>query len=99
MTEVHSGRPRLPSVGAASRHKWGAILLIAPLAGFLLIVYAIPLYEILARGIVDDELSSTWPRVSEALADWNGQVPNDDVFAALAADMKASQKDRTTAIA
>ncbi|RWB69999.1 MAG: ABC transporter permease [Mesorhizobium sp.] len=89
--KVRDGRP--------PRQKWGAVVLIAPLALFLLFVYAVPLYEILARGVVDNELSTTWPRVSAALHGWNAQVPGEDVFAALAEDMKASQKLRITAIA
>lgn len=74
-------------------------MLIAPLAIFLFIVYAIPIYDILARGVLDDELSATWPRVSAALKDWDGQVPAEEAYAALAADMRASQEDRVTAIA
>lgn len=86
-------------VGTPALQKWGAVILIAPLAVFLLFVYAVPLYEILSRGVVDNELSTTWPRVSAALKGWNGQVPDEPVFAALAEDMKQSQKDRKTAVA
>lgn len=84
---------------AVPGRRLGAALLIAPLVIFLFFVYLLPLFEILSRGVLDEELSSVWPKVSAELQDWNGEVPGEDAFAALAADMKASHASRTAATA
>ena len=76
-----------------------SMALVLPLALFLLVTFLAPLYEILSQSVRDEEVGRIWPRVSVALADWNGTVPEEPVFAALAADMKASQAEKTTALA
>lgn len=75
-----------------------AILLVLPLALFLLLIFIVPLGKILSLGVADDDMAKIWPHVSRDLKDWDRQLPSEAVFASLAADMKTSQADRTIAL-
>ncbi|MGC2857762.1 ABC transporter permease [Novispirillum sp. DQ9] len=78
-----------------------ALGLIAPLFVFLLITFLVPIGDMLRRSFHDTELSETWPRVAGAIGQWEDrtQAPGEAVFAALAADLKASHAERTAATA
>jgi len=80
------------------RRRW-AMLLVAPLAVFLLLVFVAPIAEMLRRSVVDLDLRQIWPRTAAALADWDGRdLPPEATFAALAQDLKESFSARTAAV-
>jgi len=75
---------------ALRREKTRALLLIAPLLIFVLISFIFPIASMLFRSVENDIVSDTLPKTVAALADWDasqGNLPNEDVYAALAADM------------
>lgn len=85
-------------IRSGRRQRTVALLLLAPLAVFLALVFLAPIVEILSKGIVDDDLGTAWPNVTSAIKAWNGDFPpGEPVFQALATDMKASQEAHTTA--
>ncbi len=84
------------------RRRIGAFLLVAPLLAFTLVVFVMPIADMLRRSFLDNELAQAWPAVSAALArseDDGTGVPGEDVFAALAGDLRGSWEARTTAAA
>ncbi len=83
---------------AGLRRRVAAALLVAPLLLFLLIGFAAPIAALLARGVQDTEVPRVLPRVTAALADWDGRgLPDDRAFAALAEDMRAAREAGTLA--
>lgn len=75
-----------------------AIMLVAPLAVFLLLTFVAPIVEMLRRSVVDLDLRTTWPRTALALSDWDGkEIPPESTFAALGQDLKESYEARTAA--
>lgn len=74
------------------------ILLVLPLLCFLLIIFIVPLVKILSLSVEDDEMPPIWPLVSSELHGWDRTHPSEQMFAALAQDMKASQQARTTSL-
>jgi putative spermidine/putrescine transport system permease protein len=76
-----------------------AILLVVPLAVFLLLTFVAPIMEMLRRSVVDLDMRNTWPRTAAALADWDGKdLPSEATFAALGQDMKESVAARSAAV-
>jgi len=75
--------------------------LIAPLLGFLLISFVVPIAAMMTRAVHDTELAEVWPHVAAEIGTWRDRtrVPGEPVFAALAADLKASKANRTLATA
>jgi putative spermidine/putrescine transport system permease protein len=72
--------------------------LVAPLFLFLLATFIVPIGSLLTRGILDPEVSKTLPRVTAALADWDGRdLPSEAAFAALIADLRAAREAGTLA--
>ncbi|MDH6169458.1 putative spermidine/putrescine transport system permease protein [Variovorax boronicumulans] len=77
---------------ASRRHRTKALLLIAPLALFLLLTFLVPIGALLSRSVVDTEVAEILPTVSARLQSWNGSaLPDDAVFAALATDVRAAR--------
>lgn len=81
--------------------QWKAFGLIAPLLGFLVIAFVVPIASMMLRSVHDTELREVWPHVAARIADWDDRtkVPDEATFAALATDLKASYKDRSLATA
>lgn len=68
-------------------------MLIAPLLAFLVAFYFYPIASFLLRGASTSEVTDTIPATTAALAGWDGQgLPGDDIYAALAADLNASDQ-------
>lgn len=77
---------------ASRRQRTKALLLIAPLALFLLLTFLVPIGALLSRSVVDTEVAEILPTVSARLQSWNGTaLPEDAVFAALATDVRAAR--------
>jgi putative spermidine/putrescine transport system permease protein len=71
---------------------------VAPLLVFLLVGFVGPIAALLARGVQDTEVPRVLPRVTAALAEWDGRgLPDDAAFAALVEDLRAARAAGTLA--
>ncbi len=81
---------------AERRRKIKSAGLVAPLFFFLVITFVIPILLLLYRAIENPEILEVMPRTAAAIQRWDGNdTPGEDVFAALAADLRQARKDRT----
>ncbi|AIO98799.1 spermidine/putrescine ABC transporter permease [Burkholderia pseudomallei] len=65
-----------------------ALLLVAPLAIFLLLVFVVPIGALLTRAVQNPEIATALPRTVAALSNWDRKAaPADAAYAALAADL------------
>lgn len=80
---------------ALRRQKLRALLLIAPLLLFILVSFILPIADMLYRSVENKIVVNTLPRTVEAIASWDGdsgELPDEAVFAAMAADLKDAAK-------
>ena len=93
------GRPLKASLARALRlQKLRALMLIAPLLLFIVITFVLPIADMLFRSVQNDIVPNTLPQTVAALEDWDpesGTAPDEPVFAALAADLKAAVEAKT----
>jgi putative spermidine/putrescine transport system permease protein len=69
-----------------------AFLLVAPLLLYVVITFIVPIGTMMFRAVYDPDMSNMVPNTIAALADWDGtSVPDEPVFAAMAADIKAAE--------
>ncbi|MCH8531722.1 MAG: ABC transporter permease [Saccharospirillum sp.] len=81
---------------AERRRKIIALLFVAPLLVFLMISFIIPIGQMMFRSVDNPQITSTLPRTLEAMEAWDGQgLPDEPVYAALAADLTIAQENRT----
>ncbi len=83
---------------ALRRQKLRALLLIAPLLLFILISFILPIADMLYRSVENKIVVQTLPRSVEALSSWDanlGELPDEAVFAAMAADLKEASEAKT----
>ena len=81
---------------AESRARRRAFFLVLPLLLFLVVTFAIPIGQMMARSVQNPEVSQYLPNVSEVIGEWDGEsVPGEEVFAALAEDMRVGLEERT----
>jgi putative spermidine/putrescine transport system permease protein len=81
---------------AERRRKLKAAGLVMPLFLFLLTTFITPILLLLYRSIENPELLEVMPRTVAAIQHWDGtDIPEEAVFAALAADLRQAHKDRT----
>lgn len=75
-----------------------AVALTAPLVLFLLVIFVVPIAQMLSRSVHDATVADAMPRATEALAAWDGEdLPGEDVYAAIALDLKRGAEERTIA--
>ena len=90
------GRPLKHSLARALRtQKLRALALVAPLLIFVLITFLAPIFDMLFRSVENDIVANTLPKTVAALSTWDpksGELPDEAVYAALAADMKVAVK-------
>ncbi|AIO69662.1 ABC transporter permease [Burkholderia oklahomensis] len=73
---------------AEARKRAMALLLVAPLAIFLLLVFVVPIGALLTRAVQNPEIATALPHTVAALADWDRKAPpGDAAYVALAADL------------
>ena len=83
---------------AAKPARRAAFSLALPLILFLATVFVRPIGLLLKTAVDNPEARAVLPQTYAALADWNGAgAPDEEVFAALAADLRTAQKERTAA--
>ncbi|KXU96527.1 polyamine ABC transporter substrate-binding protein [Caballeronia megalochromosomata] len=86
---------------AEARKRTLALLLIAPLAVFLLLIFVVPIGTLLTRAVKNPEVATALPKTIDVLSNWNRKVlPDDKAYAALADDMtKLTHTDTMGALA
>ncbi|MHA6264186.1 ABC transporter permease [Arenibacterium sp. CAU 1754] len=93
------GTPLKRSLARALRmQKMRALMLIAPLLIFVLVTFIAPIADMLFRSVENEIVRETLPKTVVALADWDAtsdEAPGEEVFAALAADMKIAVEEKT----
>ena len=82
------------------REQLRAAALVLPLFLFLLASFIVPIGSMLSRGVIDTDVAHTLPRVTAALAHWDGRdLPDESAYAALVADVRAAREAGTLASA
>ncbi len=102
MTEIiltQDGRPLKASLAKSlRREKIRAFLLIVPLLLFVIFSFIAPVADMLFRSTENGIVSETLPQTVVALRTWDkqsGELPSEEVFKALAADLKSAVKDKS----
>jgi putative spermidine/putrescine transport system permease protein len=73
--------------------KLKAIGLVAPLALFLIVVFVVPIGNMLWRSVDNTELDSVMPLTAEGLRHWDGSgLPDEATLAAFAAELRDSRQ-------
>jgi len=95
--ETGSNIPLKVKLARAERgRKLKALGLVLPLFLFVVITFLGPLVMMVFKSVQNEETFGRLNRTSEALAGWDGaDVPEEAAFAALAADLKDAQEQRT----
>jgi len=93
------GTPLKRSLARALRmQKLRALMLIAPLLLFILLTFIFPIADMLFRSVENGIVADTLPKTVIALQEWDpesDEAPGEEVFAALAADMKVAVDAKT----
>jgi len=99
---THASPPPAPSPAALKRElkaaetrkRAMALLLIAPLAVFLLLIFIVPIGALLTRAVENPEIPDALPKTLAALAGWDRKaLPPDAAYIAVAADMEKIADD------
>ncbi|WP_233886605.1 ABC transporter permease [Paraburkholderia flagellata] len=73
---------------AQAKKRTMALMLIAPLAIFLLLIFVVPIAALLTRAVQNPEVAAALPHTITALRDWDRKsAPPDTAYAALAQDL------------
>ncbi len=84
---------------AARPARRAALSLALPLVGFLLVAFVTPILYLLVTAADNPETRTVLPQTLVALEEWDGRsTPEEPVFAAFAADMKAAEASSTAAL-
>jgi putative spermidine/putrescine transport system permease protein len=84
---------------AARPARRAAFSLALPLVAFLVLAFIAPILYLLVTAVNNPETKTVLPQTLTALQAWDGtSTPEEAVFAALAADLKQAQTDRTAAL-
>ncbi len=84
---------------AERRERMRALLLIAPLFLFIVISFLIPIGTMLVNAFYDPDVRDNLPQTTQLLKQWDGmEIPGEEVFASLAAEMKIASKAKTLAL-
>src|SRR5258705_5108581 len=75
---------------AEAKKRAMALLLVAPLAIFLLLIFVVPIAALLTRAVQNPEVVAALPHTLKALSGWDRKTPPADAaYAALATDLIA----------
>jgi putative spermidine/putrescine transport system permease protein len=81
---------------AERKNKIRALLLVAPLLLFILIVYVFPIGEMLFRSVDDRMISGMLPKTFKAMEKWDAKdLPEEPVYAALYEDLSYLKETKT----
>ncbi len=80
------------------KRKMKALALVSPLLIFIIVSFALPIIYMLRNAVYDPDIHDTMPLTTQALEQWDGQdLPGEEAYAALVADLTAAQQNRQTA--
>ena len=78
------------------RNKIRAVLLVAPLFLFVLIIYVFPIGDMLFRSVDDRMITKMLPKTFNAIEKWDGKdLPDEDVYKGLFEDLTYLKKNKT----
>ena len=81
---------------AERRNKIRAVLLVAPLFLFVLIIYVFPIGDMLFRSVDDRMITKMLPKTFKAMDQWDGKdLPEEPVYGALYEDLAYLKKTKT----
>ena len=81
---------------AERRNKIRAVLLVAPLFLFVLIIYVFPIGDMLFRSVDDRMITKMLPKTFKAMDQWDGKdLPEEPVYGALYEDLSYLKKTKT----
>ncbi|WP_404405688.1 ABC transporter permease [Pelagibacterium halotolerans] len=73
-----------------------AFYLVLPILIFLVASFAVPILQLVVRSVYNPEVAEYLPNVSQVIGNWDGaEVPSEDVFAALAEDIRIGAENNT----
>jgi putative spermidine/putrescine transport system permease protein len=85
-----TGKLKRELKAAEAKKRAMALLLIAPLAIFLLMIFVVPIGALLTRAVQNPEIATALPHTVSVLHDWDRKsAPSDAAYAALATDLTA----------
>jgi putative spermidine/putrescine transport system permease protein len=95
------GRPLKAALATAQqRARRRAFLLVAPLLLFIIVTFIVPIGQMLHRSVYHDGLSANAPSLKAWFAENpEGTAPDEAAYAALAADFKEMQANKTAGVA
>ncbi len=80
---------------AERKNKLKAVLLVAPLFLFILIIYIIPIGDMLFRSVDDRMITKMLPKTFEAMEQWDGKdLPDEPVYQGLYEDLTYLKKTK-----
>ena len=81
---------------AERKNKLKAVLLVAPLFLFILIVYIFPIGDMLFRSVDDRMITKMLPNTFKAMEQWDGKdLPEEPVYKGLYDDLSILKKNKT----
>ena len=83
---------------ALRRNKLRAFLWVAPLLAFIAITFLIPIFDMVFRSVENSLVAQVLHRTVPLLRGWDdstGELPSEEVFAALLADVTEGKKNKT----
>ncbi|MEC9345671.1 MAG: ABC transporter permease [Pseudomonadota bacterium] len=83
---------------ALRRQRMISLALAAPLLVFVLVSFIMPIADMLFRSVENEIVADILPRTVTALDGWDetaGELPGEDVYAALVQDLKVAKENRT----
>ena len=81
---------------AERKNKLKAVLLVAPLFLFILIIYVFPIGDMLFRSVDDRMITKMLPKTFNAIEKWDGQdLPDETVYKGLYEDLKFLKENKT----
>jgi putative spermidine/putrescine transport system permease protein len=84
---------------AESRQATWALVLVAPLALFIILTFVTPIAYLLRNSAYDPDVADNLPRTVAVLQQWDGkEIPDEETFAALVADAQAMTQANTAAL-
>jgi putative spermidine/putrescine transport system permease protein len=94
------GTPLKVSLARAERRNRNrSLLLVAPLFLFIFVFFVLPIGDMLFRSVENQMVAEVLHRTVPLLAKWNersGELPSEEVFAAIVEDFKEGRENRTT---
>lgn len=78
------------------REKIKAFLLVVPLLAFIIVMFILPLADMMFRSVDNGPVAELMPRSAEVLKHWDSSKPIDEsMFEAMALDLKDTKEDRS----